>query len=322
MDLFKNNSAALIIITVSMFFFSGCCKQNLEPEKNPWEYDVTKFKQADPKKILFKEEASLRDVKEKINGLAISSDDSVYYCSGKSIFGLSADGKQLYSFTVETSPTCISVLEHEEIYLGMGDYVGVYDTSGRNLRKITLDSNAIVTSVALYKNEVAIADAGNKRVWIFTDKGKLLRILGENKISKSSTGFIVPSLVFDVDFDKFGKLWIVNPGKLRIEKYSDSGKMEFYFGKPSADSSGFLGCCNPTHISVSDELDGVITSEKGIARIKYYSKTGIFKGIVAGPKDFSDKTAGLFVCVDSMGRVFVADSSKKKIRIFTLKQER
>ncbi|MCK5682538.1 hypothetical protein KAJ27_00390 [bacterium] len=322
MVLFRYKSGIVIIITVCIFIFSGCCKQNMEAEKNPWEYDVTKFKQADPEKILFKEEPSLKDVKDKINGLAINSKDIVFYCAGNLVAGISPEGKQLYSFTVEAIPTCISVSDHDEIYLGMGDYVEVYDTSGKSIKKITLDRNAIITSMALYKNEVAIADAGGKQVWIFTNEGRLLRIIGENRTSNRSKSFIVPSRIFDLDFDKEGKLWIVNPGKLRIERYSDTGNMEFYFGKASMNLSGFMGCCNPAHISVSDVLDGIITSEKGIVRIKYYSKTGIFKGIVAGPQDFSEDTTGLFVCINSKGRVFVADSSKKKIRIFTLKQER
>ena len=81
---------------------------------------------------------------------------------------------------------------------------------------------------------------------------------------------------------------------------------------------GFSGCCNPTHFTILPNGD-IVTAEKGLIRVKLYSKDGILKGVVATPEQFSEGTTGLDLVVDSRGKIFINDPIRKQVRIFELK---
>lgn len=60
----------------------------------------------------------------------------------------------------------------------------------------------------------------------------------------------------------------------------------------------------------------MITSEKGILRIKEYKPSGEFVGVVAEPSRFMEDGKVSDVASDSQGRVYAADPDKKSIRVF------
>ncbi|MFC1557956.1 hypothetical protein ACFL40_01235, partial [candidate division KSB1 bacterium] len=109
--------------------------------------------------------------------------------------------------------------------------------------------------------------------------------------------------------------WIVNPGRHSLENYTFNGDLRTSWGEYSIEIEGFCGCCNPSHIKVLD--DGkMITSEKGIPRIKVYNRLGNLESVIAGPKQFIEGTEGLDLAIDSNERIYVLDPMKMSVRIF------
>ena len=88
-----------------------------------------------------------------------------------------------------------------------------------------------------------------------------------------------------------------------------------YWGTASLAASGFGGCCNPSHIALLPD-GSLVTSEKGLPRVKVYDADGTFRAVVAGPESFRPGTVGLDLAVDDEGRVLVLDPSREELRIF------
>jgi len=173
------------------------------------------------------------------------------------------------------------------------------------------------TSLALSADRVYVADAANKTVWAFDLNGELTgkfdgRTAGE-------AGFIVPSPCFDVAIGTDDTLWIVNPGRRRLENYRRAdGELLWSWGKSGSDIAGFCGCCNPTHIAIG--RDGTfITAEKGLCRVKIYNPDGTLRGVIAEPSGFQASDAVADLAVDAAGRIAVLDANRKAVRIFEIR---
>jgi len=169
---------------------------------------------------------------------------------------------------------------------------------------------------------IIIADAGNREVLRCDPAGQVLARI---------KGFAVPSPYFDLLAGADGLLWVVNPGKHRIEAYNPDGTLELSWGETGMNVENFCGCCNPVYFARLP--DGrFVTSEKGLNRIKLYTPTGKFLGVVAGVehlvKDLElAKQAcancrigfGFPIACDATNRIFALDPATKEIRIFTPK---
>ena len=79
--------------------------------------------------------------------------------------------------------------------------------------------------------------------------------------------------------------------------------------------------------------DGFVTCEKGLVRVKTYDSDGKFVAAVAGPEQLvgpgpqsvcdipaNCRSGGFDVAADSAGRVYVLDTIKNIVRIFSKKE--
>jgi hypothetical protein len=108
--------------------------------------------------------------------------------------------------------------------------------------------------------------------------------------------------------------------------------MEVRWGEAGSTIDDFFGCCNPSQFAVLPS-GSIVTSEKGVPRVKVYSEFGEFECVVAGPQQLDVAEAELGdprsvqakavfdVAADSQGRVLVLDPRKKSVRIFTRNSE-
>ena len=251
-----------------------------------------------------------------------------------------ATGAKLADIKTGGAPLALAAAEDGSLYVALRDRVEVYDAAGRRQAAwASAGAGSLFTAIAVSKTDVFVANVIQRRGRVLRYRrsdGKLLQTLdGVVQGDKQNTGFVVPSPYFDLAIGVKGRLWVVNPGRRRIEAYqSDCGPAVTAKGKPlrwgrsGKGLEDFCGCCNPVHIAILPD-GSFVTAEKGLTRVKLYDKTTKFVGVLAGPKEFDahDRAVrgrgaggadirGLEVAADKAGRVYVLDSATKQVRIF------
>ncbi|OHB59136.1 MAG: hypothetical protein A2173_10725 [Planctomycetes bacterium RBG_13_44_8b] len=295
-------------------------------------YDLYEIAKIDPNLILYKELGMpIRTGFIESHAIVVVPDGAIYVAGDKAIRIYFENGQIRNEIKLAEKPACLDVAADGKIYIGMKDHVEVYDNQGQCLsRWKSANNEAIFTNIAVYKNDVFVADAGNRIVIHYDMAGNAINHIGKKDTDKNIPGFLVPSPYFDLAVAPDGLLRVVNPGLLRIEAYTFEGDLEFWWGEFSnVDIKGFTGCCNPVTFAMLED-GSYITCEKGLVRVKIYNANGIFVGVVAGPQQLVEAGAaqicylpeqcqkgGFDVAVDAKGRVYVLDTIKNIVRIFT-----
>jgi hypothetical protein len=312
-----------------------------------FEYNLEQLGKIDPNLILFEESAKPIDTGfETTHAISIDSKGSIYVAGDNAVRVFNDGGKLLNTMELSEAPMALtfetiasedSAGENLKIYVAMKDHVEIYNGDGKSLSAWkSLGDKAILTSIAVSKNNVFVADAGNRIVWRYDTDGNIINRIGEKNADRNIPGFVIPSPYFDLAVGRDGLLRVVNPGIHHIEAYTFEGDLEFSWGEFSTGVKGFCGCCNPVNFAIlrgpdpAGADDSFVTCEKGLTRVKIYDPEGSFVGVVAGPEQLVEggevetcdtpeqcQLGGFDVAVDSAGRVFVLDTIKNIVRIFS-----
>jgi len=294
-------------------------------------YDLGDLGKIDPNLILYEE-----SVPEIVTGftesraITVTPDGFIYIAGDKAIRKFAENGNLLGETPFADMPRCLALADDGKFYIGMKDHVEVYDSHGKRLAAWqNLGNDAVLTSIAVSKNNVFVADAGNRIVHRFDTTGKLINRIGAKEKDRNISGFVIPSPYFDLAVARDGLLRVTNPGQHRIEAYTFDGDLEFFWGRFAAGVQGFCGCCNPVNFAILRD-ENFVTCEKGLIRVKIYDPDGAFVGVVAGPEQLveggasrasefgpASQAGGFDVAVDPNGRIFVLDTIKNIVRIFT-----
>lgn len=181
--------------------------------------------------------------------------------AGKQVFALASDG--------------------DNIYASSGETILVYDIDGNPVDEWgPYDDSAIITSISVSTDYVAIADAGNRLVFVLDKKGALISLVGQ-----PGDQFVIPSPYFDIYIADDNTLVTANPGKRNVEFRNIDGDILRTFGEAGTALEYFCGCCNPSHFAFMPG-DNIVTAEKGINRIKIVDPEGILVELVAQPGSF------------------------------------
>ena len=322
----RKNSRLLIwvIIVVSVignvyFGYRAISENTRTVSENPFEYNIESYKTIDPELLHYTETNLIPICFQEVSGIALGIENNIIVTGDQSVLIMKPDGQALSTISTNETANCVHVDENGNIYLGMNDHIEIYESDGtKKAQWESLGENAIITSIASSEDFVFVADAGNRIVLKYDKRGNiLLKIAGKDE-SRDIPGCVIPSSFFDVSVDPDGFLWVVNTGRHSLENYTFDGDLRTSWGIYSMDIEGFVGCCNPTHITILD--DGkFITSEKGIPRIKVYNRLGILEPVAAGPGQFIEGPEGLDLARDSNGKIYVLDPMKKAVRIFEKK---
>jgi hypothetical protein len=300
-------------------------------DTNPFAYDVGRFRKTDPKLIHYEQVGQFRSPYPEPRRIAAGPDEHLYIAAGNYVTVVDPDGARLSEIALPGPARCVAVAGDGTVYAGLRDHVEVFDRKGQRVAAWeSLGKRAWLSGLAVSEKDVFAADSGNRVVLHCNKSGKVVGRIGEKNKERNIPGLILPSPYLDVKLAPDGLLRVNNTGRHRVEAYTAEGDLESFWGKPSAAIDGFCGCCNPVGLALLP--DGrYVTCEKGLPRVKIYSKEGAFECVVAGTESFSENwqkcspsdctTGGLDAAVGSGGRIYVLDMVESNVRIMARKQD-
>lgn len=309
----------LAILIVAVMVGDWYSKRPDNMEANAFEFSVDEFKNVPEELIHYRETKNFKVGFDKPAGLCIEG-DLIYVVGDRKLKVIDLAGKLLREIGLTDEPKTVEVAG-DRIYVGFEKQVGVFGPDGQMLGQWGLNGdNVYITAVAVHEENVFVADAGTRRIHRFSLSGEKLNDF-EGKVSEDVLhGFIIPSPYFDIDFNVYGDLWVVNPGLHTLENYTAEGRLREHWKASGASTENFSGCCNPAHFTFLPD-GSFVTSEKGLVRVKVYKPSGEFLGVVAPPNKFEDKIEGQApdVAVDSQGNVYALDFDRNVLRVFEKK---
>ena len=273
-----------------------------------YRYSLEEFRSAPQELLRYERSADIPLELQSPRGVAYANEGRLLICGDRALIVLDPGGRVLERHELEAEPTCVAAGSGGRVYVGFRDHVEVFDLpEGRRRAWADLGGQALITSIAVDDGGVYVADAGNRMVLRFDHGGKLVgRIHGE---------FLIPSPYFDLAAAPDGTLWVVNPGRHRLERYSPQGRRLDAWGSASLELEGFAGCCNPTHLALL--ADGsFVTSEKGLPRVKVYDSRGALAAVVAPPREFREQESDLDLAVMGEGTIAVLVPGERRLRLY------
>lgn len=296
-----------------------------------FRYDVSQFQKTDPKLIRYEETSSFPTGLQEARALHIGTGERVHVAGDQVLRTFEPDGRKVSEIVLDAPPRCVFETPEGDLFVGHKNQVTVHDSKGKPKTKWeNFADRTLLTDLAVTKEDVFLADAGNRIVLRFDRSGKEVCRIGQNDPSRNIPGFVVPSPFFSLAIAPDGLLRVANPGRHLIEAYTFDGDLEFSWGKASMAVDGFCGCCNPVSFAILP--DGkFVTCEKGIPRVKVYDAEGNFQAVVAGFERFEKgwaacsegpagrQTRGMDVAVDSTGRIFILNVYSGNVMIMTKK---
>ena len=249
-------------------------------------------------------------------GIAVGQDGRLYVVGDKTAKVFDITGKELLSADLAAEPYCVAADASGVTYIGFVDHVEVF---GPDLR---LESQwappaakAYITCVTVAKEDVWVADAGNRVIHRFDRSGAIRGQVGATDRQRGREGLLVPSPHLDVPVNADGTLLVNNPGLRKVQRYSPEGELMGEWGSAGQTIGGFCGCCNPTDLALLPD-GSVVTSEKGLLRVKVHDPRGNLTAVVAAPADFSKANDSLDLATTAEGDVLVLDRAAKQVRVF------
>jgi hypothetical protein len=214
-----------------------------------------------------------------LKAVTVSQKGNVYLGGDSFVASYDKDLNQVWSTKTSSAITALANYG-DTIFASTDEQILVINTSGKILNEWgPYGDSCLITSVSSNLKYVAIADAGNKIVYILDKGGEVKSMVGQN-----DRQFVIPSPYFDVALDNNNNLFTANTGLHRIETRSIDGVIKSFFGEAGTAPGYFCGCCAPPHFAIIPE--GFVTSEKGINRIKILNKKGEFVEFVNSKNNF------------------------------------
>ncbi len=275
-------------------------------------YNIDDLKKIDPSLVNFSENAQFDTGLETLLCLSLHN-DNVYVGGKGGLKVFDSSGELIKELVRGEKVSSVWVQSEDKIFVGLGTQVVLLGKDGARIKEWeSFDPKSNLRSIVGSKEHLYVGDAANRVVYVCDFEGKLIRKIANDP----KTGLVVPGPHLDLQWnEQESLLYMANPGRHRIDAYTDAGELTNSWGKPSMRLEGFCGCCNPTSFALWPD-GGFLTSEKGLTRIKRHEKDGSIKDVVATPKMFMKKTRIYDMDVDENGAVFVLDNDRKQVRIF------
>lgn len=252
---------------------------------------------------------------DKPRGIALG-EDFLYAVGDRQAVKLDLKGKPLETIAMPEEPQCATVGQDGRVFVASANRV--YEIVGGRAESLLLigSPKAYLTSMSASDRYLWIADAGVRRIYRVSLRSLEMAEFGQK--SKDYPGILAPSPHLDVAALQDGNVMWTNPGMHRFELHNSDGKLLKAWGKESMDIDGFAGCCNPTDIALFTD-NTVITSEKGLPRIKVYWR-GKFDCVVSPASDRSENASGIDLASDG-DRIYALDPFAKNVTVYRHKDK-
>lgn len=251
---------------------------------------------------------------EALRGIAIDDADRVYAVGDDAVKVYDAGGALLRRWGLSLPGFSVAVDGSGRVWVGQWQQVAIFDAQGEP-DGIWRDPDrlGLVTAIDFAGGDVFLADATARCIRRYDGNGGFLNDIGGRH---RKGGFHIPNGVVDFAIDDGGIIHVANPGMHRVERYTVEGEMLGRFGHfDGRDPAGFPGCCNPTNLTL-DGSGRVFVTEKAEPRAKLYAADGQLLAVVAD-EGFDPAAKNMDLAVDSGGRVYVVDTVKLEIRVFS-----
>jgi hypothetical protein len=222
--------------------------------------------------------------------LACFSNDNIFALNKEgSVCEIDPNGKKINEFksNLKSTPSAIAIdptngdlytlgslkQVKEEKYRGktykydvpVGAECIVFDSKGKELRTLKLDSLKSVTGAKVINGKLLMADYENRKVFVCD--------LASGKTTSSIINLRTCCGILDFGVNNKDEILVANLGAFRVQAFDYSGKIKWAFGKRGLEINDFHGCCNPVNVGCINN-GAIITVEKDPTRIKVYSKSG------------------------------------------------
>lgn len=309
---------ALVLIIAIVFITRHLIREHKQDTVRPFEYDLSEFRNVDPELISHREFKQINIDSDAVPIDISFKNEIIYLLTEKYVQLITDKGEEVLKIGLNDSPNCIAITENEKIIVGFDNYLIAFEKNGNEIGRSTIvSSNSVFTGISLSKENIFVADAGLKKVIVFDyDLQVRQKFKGQSLVSEIH-GFILPGSRFDLATNLYDELWVVNPGIHTIQNYSPEGRLRGHWGRASFANEGFSGCCNPKFIEFLSD-GNLVTSEKGLIRIKIHKISGEFVSFVAAPDSFKDGKRAPAITVDDEDNIIALDFDNNMIRFFKL----
>ena len=143
---------------------------------------------------------------------------------------------------------------------------------------------SVLTSLAVAEEDLFVADAGSVWCCDYDSRAGNWSAGSASVTDRGDPRLHDPQPVLRRGGHRGRLLRVANPARGGSRRTRFDGDLLGHWGKASSAIDGFFGCCNPANFAVLP--DGrFVTVEKGMPRVKVYSKQGEFECVVATPQD-------------------------------------
>lgn len=246
----------------------------------------------------------------ELSAVAVSASGDVYIGGSMGVKALSGDPGDTWTLGTEEKINALAV-SGDTVFAATSEAILLISSSGKLIGEWgPWEGGSIITSVSVAGRNLAVADAGNKRVFVVGRKGEVISMMGH-----AEDKFVIPSPYFDVSLYD-GQLYIANTGNHRVEIWNPDGRKTGMFGVAGKGPEAFCGCCNPAHLTAVPQ--GFVTAEKGINRIKILDSNGNFVEFVSSVNDFV-ASQPLDIASSDGKKIYAANKADNKVYLFIRK---
>lgn len=162
-----------------------------------------------------------------------------------------------------------------------------------------------------------VAVDAKDNVWIFTRRAPNLQVYSPAGDLLKTWPDLEHKSAHHLKFDAEGNVWLADVGLHTVRKYSPDGKLLLTLGTPGDKGEDATHLNMPTDMAVTPAGDIFVSDGYGNNRVVHFDKAGKFVKawgkLGAGPGEFNLPHA---ICLDSKGRLYVADRTNARIQVF------